>query len=117
MTKTTQREYSITMGHSFEDKVAIVASAFYSRFDEEGEPEILQKIFDSHDLAGAIALGVVGGDVEIKSDEARGWIEESYKVLNAIFDFPTELEVVEVDKTPAKKKAAPKKKAEALVES
>ena len=79
------------MTHSFEDKVAIVASAFHSRFDEEGEPEILQKIFDSHDLAGAIELGVVGGDVEIKSDEAKGWIEESYNVLNAIFDFPEEL--------------------------
>jgi hypothetical protein len=103
------------MEHSFEDKLAIVASAFYSRFDEEGEPEILQKIFDSHDLAGAIALAVVGGDVEIKSDDARGWIEESYKVLNAIFDFPTELELVEVD-PPAKKKAAPKKKAQAPVE-
>jgi hypothetical protein len=103
------------MEHSFEDKVAIVASAFYSRFDEEGEPEILQKIFDSHDLAGAIALAVVGGDVEIKSDTAREWIEDSYRVLNAIFDFPTELELVEVD-PPAKKKAAPKKKAEALVE-
>jgi hypothetical protein len=103
------------MEHTFEDKVAIVASAFYSRFDEEGEPEILQKIFDSHDLAGAIALAVVGGDVEIKSDTAREWIEDSYRVLNAIFDFPTELELVEVD-PPAKKKAAPKKKAEALVE-
>jgi len=60
-------------------------------------------------------LAVVGGDVEIKSDEARGWIEESYNVLNAIFDFPTELEVVEVDKPQAKKKAAPKKKVEADV--
>jgi hypothetical protein len=98
------------MEHSFEDKLAIVASAFYSRFDEEGESEILQKIFESHDLAGAIALAVVGGDVEIKSDDARGWIEESYKVLNAIFDFPTELELFEVE-SPAKKKAAPKKKA------
>jgi len=103
------------MEHTFEDKVAIVASAFYSRFDEEGEPEILQKIFDSHDLAGAIALAVVGGDVEIKTDEAREWIEDSYRVLNAIFDFPTELEVVEVDKPPAKKKAATKKKVEADV--
>ncbi len=103
------------MEHSFEDKVAIVASAFYSRFDEEGEPEILQKVFNSHDLSGAIALAVVNGDVEIKSDDARGWIEESYKVLNAIFDFPTELEFVEVE-PPAKKKAAPKKKAEAPVE-
>ena len=103
------------MEHTFEDKVAIVASAFYSRFDEEGESEILQKIFNSHDLAGAIALAVVGGDVEIKSDTAREWIEDSYRVLNAIFDFPTELEVVEVDKPQAKKKAAPKKKVEADV--
>jgi hypothetical protein len=104
------------MEHSFEDKVAIVGSAFYSRFDEEGEPEILQKIFDSQDLAGAIALAVLGGDVEIKSDDARGWIEESYKVLNAIFDFPVELEKIEVEKPVAKKKAAPKKKAEVSVE-
>jgi hypothetical protein len=75
---------------SFEDKLEIVASAFYSRFDEEGETEILQKIFNSHDLSGAVALAVVGGDVEIKSDEARGWIEETYRVLNAVFDFPEE---------------------------
>ena len=115
MTKTTQREYSITMTHSFEQQVQIVASAFYNRFDEDGEPEILQKIFESHDLSGAIALGVVGGDVEIKSDEAKSWIEETYKTLNAIFDFPEELEQVEVEKPTAKKKAAPKKKAEANV--
>jgi len=75
---------------SFENKLEIVASAFYSRFDEEGETEILQKIFNSHDLSGAVALAVVGGDVEIKSDEARGWIEETYRVLNAVFDFPEE---------------------------
>lgn len=78
------------MERSFEDKLEIVASAFYSRFDEEQESEILQKIFNSHDLSGAIALAVVGGDVEIKSDEARGWIEETYRVLNAVFDFPEE---------------------------
>ena len=78
------------MERSFEDKLEIVASAFYSRFDEEGETEILQKIFNSHDLSGAVALAVVGGDVEIKSDEARGWIEETYRVLNAVFDFPEE---------------------------
>jgi hypothetical protein len=75
---------------SFEDKLEIVASAFYNRFDKEQESEILQKIFNSHDLSGAIALAVVGGDVEIKSDEARGWIEETYRVLNAVFDFPEE---------------------------
>ena len=79
------------MTHSFEDQVAIVASAFRSRFDEEGEPEILQKLFNSHDLAGAIALAVVGGDVEIKSEGAKRWIEESYNVLNAIFNFPNDL--------------------------
>lgn len=78
------------MERSFEDKLEIVASAFYSRFDEEGEAEILQKIFNSHDLSGAVALAVVGGDVEIKSDEAKGWIEETYRVLDAIFDFPEE---------------------------
>ena len=78
------------MERSFENKLEIVASAFYSRFDEEGETEILQKIFNSHDLSGAVALAVVGGDVEIKSDEARGWIEETYRVLNAVFDFPEE---------------------------
>ena len=78
------------MERSFEDKLEIVASAFYSRFDEEGETEILQKIFNSHDLSGAVALAVVGGDVEIKSDEARGWIEETYRVLDTIFDFPEE---------------------------
>ena len=78
------------MERSFEDKLEIVASAFYNRFDKEQESEILQKIFNSHDLSGAIALAVVGGDVEIKSDEARGWIEETYRVLNAVFDFPEE---------------------------
>jgi hypothetical protein len=75
---------------SFEDKLEIVASAFYSRFEEEGEAEILQKIFNSHDLSGAVALAVVGGDVELKSDESRSWIEETYRVLDAIFDFPEE---------------------------
>jgi hypothetical protein len=78
------------MERSFEDKLEIVASAFYSRYEEDGEAEILQKIFNSHDLSGAIALAVVGGDIELKSDEARGWIEETYRVLNAIFDFPEE---------------------------
>jgi hypothetical protein len=78
------------MERSFEDKLEIVASAFYSRFEEEGEAEILQKIFNSHDLSGAVALAVVGGDVELKSDESRSWIEETYRVLDAIFDFPEE---------------------------
>lgn len=78
------------MERSFEDKLEIVASAFYSRYEEDGEAEILQKIFNSHDLSGAIALSVVSGDIELKSDEARGWIEETYRVLDAIFDFPEE---------------------------
>jgi hypothetical protein len=103
------------MEHTFEDKVAIVASSFYNRFEEDGEPEILQKIFESHDLSGAIALGVIGGDIEIKSDEARGWIEDTYNVLSAIFDFPESAEQVEADEEKPKKQA-PKKKLESVQE-
>ena len=100
---------------TFEDKVAIVASAFYNRFEEEAEPEILQKIFDSHDMSGSIALALVGGDIELKSDEPRKWIEATFDVLSAVFDFPDSIEQVETDpekpvakKAPAKKKAEPK---------
>jgi hypothetical protein len=101
------------MEKTFEQKTQIVASAFYNRYDEEGESEVLTKIFESHDLSGAIALALVGGDIELKSDASRGWIEDTYNVLNAVFDFPDELEMVEVStdkpkKAPAKKKAEPK---------
>jgi hypothetical protein len=102
------------MEKTFEEKAQIVASAFYNRFDEEGEPEILTKIFETHDLSGAIALALVGGDIELKSDESKTWIEDTFNVLNAIFEFPDELEMVEVDKEekPKPKKAPAKKKAE-----
>jgi hypothetical protein len=102
------------MEKTFEQKAQIVASAFYNRFDEEGESEILTKIFESHDLSGAVALALVGGDIELKSDASKLWIEDTFSVLDAIFDFPDELEMVEVDlqdkpkKAPAKKKAEPK---------
>ena len=102
------------MEKTFEDKLAIVASAYFSRYDEEENSEILQKIFENHDMSGAIALAVLGGDVEIKSDQARSWIENTYEVLTAVFDFPEDEESVIVEevkpakKTTAKKKAAPK---------
>jgi hypothetical protein len=103
------------MEKTFEQKAQIVASAFYNRYDEDGESEILSKIFDAHDLSGAVALALVSGDIELKSDASRGWIEDTYNVLNSIFDFPEELEMVEADledkpkpkKAPAKKKAEP----------
>jgi hypothetical protein len=100
------------MEKTFEQKAQIVASAFYNRFDEEGESEILIKIFDSHDLSGAVALALVGGDIELKSDASKLWIEDTYNVLNAVFDFPDELEMVEVDKEEKPKKAPAKKKPE-----
>jgi hypothetical protein len=73
--------------HTFDEKVELVANAFRDRFDEDGEAEILQKIFNSQDLAGPIAVGVDGGDIKVKSLDARGWIEETYKILDKVFDF------------------------------
>jgi hypothetical protein len=102
------------MEKTFEQKAQIVASAFYNRFDEDGESEILTKIFESHDLSGAVALAYVGVDIELKSDASKVWIEDTFNVLDAIFDFPDELEMIEMDleekpkKAPAKKKATPK---------
>ena len=95
------------MEKTFEQKAQIVASAFYNRFDEDSEQEILSKIFQSHDLSGAIALALVSGDIELKSDVSKTWIEDTYRVLAACFDFPDEIELVETDepkKIPAKKK-------------
>jgi hypothetical protein len=77
---------------TFEQKAQIVASAFYNRYDEYGEHEILQKVFETHDLSGAIALALVGGDIELASDKSKFWIEDTFNVLNAIFDFPIENE-------------------------
>lgn len=75
------------MEKTFDEKIQAVASAYYNRYDEDANPEILQQVFKSHDMSGALALAVAGGDVEIKTDEAKGWIEETYKVLDAIFNF------------------------------
>ena len=95
------------MEKTFEQKTQIVASAFYNRFDEDSEKEILEKIFQSHDLSGAIALALVNDDIELKSDASKTWIEDTFRVLDAVFDFPDEIELVETDepkKIPAKKK-------------
>jgi hypothetical protein len=100
------------MEKTFEQKAQIVASAFYNRYDEDGESEILSKIFDAHDLSGAIALALVSGDIELKSDASKLWIEDTYNVLNAVFDFPDEIEMVEKDLQDKPKKAPAKKKAE-----
>lgn len=78
------------MSRTFEEKMQIVASAFYNRFDEDGEPEILQKVFSTHDMSGPIALAALNGDVELKSDEVRSWLTDTFDVLDAIFSFPDE---------------------------
>ena len=81
------------MEKTFEDKLGVVASAYFSRYDEDTESEVLQKIFNNHDMSGAIALAVLGGDVEIKSDQAKEWIENTYEVLTSVFEFPETSEV------------------------
>lgn len=103
------------MEKTFEEKAQIVASAFYNRNDEDSDTELLNRIFDVHDLSGAVALAYVSGDIEFKNDVAKGWIDETYNVLNSIFDFPDKLELVEIDEQPkpkAKKTTAKKKEAE-----
>lgn len=98
------------MEKTFEDKLATVASAYFSRYDEDTETEILQKIFENHDMSGAIALAVLGGDVEIKTDQAKEWIENTFDVLTAVFDFPEDEEsVISEEVKPAKKTTAKKK--------
>jgi hypothetical protein len=81
------------MEKTFEDKLGVVASAYFSRYDEDTENEILQKIFEQHDMSGAIALAVLGGDVEIKSDQAKEWIENTFELLTSVFDFPADSDV------------------------
>ena len=103
--------YHRTMEKTFEQKAQIVASAFYNRYDEEGESEILTKIFDSHDLSGAIALALVSNDIELKSDASKKWIEDTFNVLDSVFDFPDELELVETPLEDKPKKPVAKKKA------
>jgi hypothetical protein len=108
------------MKTTFEDKVAYVATSFYRRFDDNEEgfdatneyPAVLRTIFNRHDMAGSIALAVFNGDVELKTDTSRGWIEESYDVLVSVFGDPNKIEeeenVQEVVQEPKPKKAAKK---------
>lgn len=93
---------------TFEDKVAIIASAFYNRFDEQGEPEILQKIFGTHDMSGAIALALANGDIELKSEEPVKWLEDTFDVLNAVFDFPDSIDEMVKEETEVLEKPKPK---------
>ena len=73
---------------TFDNKVRLVASAFYNRFDEDVDTEMLTRIFESHDLSGAIALALSGGDIELKSDTPKIWIEETFAILASVFDLP-----------------------------
>lgn len=107
------------MTTTFEDKVAYVATSFYRRFDDMEEgfdatneyPAVLRTIFSRHDMAGSVALALFNGDIELKSDNAKKWIEESFDVLTSVFGDPSAEEVVEEEVKPKKaaaKKAAPK---------
>ncbi len=73
---------------TFDKKVRFVASAFHNRNDEDVETEMLSRIFESHDLSGAIALALIGGDIELKSDIPKIWIEETFAILDSAFDLP-----------------------------
>ena len=107
------------MTTTFEDKVAYVATSFYRRFDDMEEgfdatneyPAVLRTIFSRHDMAGSVALALFNGDIELKSDNAKKWIEESFDVLTSVFGDPSAEEAVEEEVKPKKaaaKKAAPK---------
>lgn len=81
-------DISDSQDDAFQREAQIVGSAFYNRFDEDGEAEILTAIFESHDLSGAIALAFMGGDIELMSNKPKAWIKDTFAVLNSIFDFP-----------------------------
>jgi hypothetical protein len=111
------------METTFEDKVAYVATSFYRRFDDSEEgfdatneyPSVLRTIFTRNDMAGPLALALFNGDIELKGDSAKKWIEESFDILTAVFGDPnsTEEEVPETPKLEAKPKKASAKKAAA----
>ena len=111
------------METTFEDKVAYVATSFYRRFDDNEEgfdatneyPSVLRTIFTRNDMAGPIALALFNGDIELKGDSAKKWVEESFDILTAVFGDPnsTEEEVPETPKLETKPKKAPAKKAAA----
>jgi hypothetical protein len=106
------------METTFEDKVAYVATSFYRRFDDNEEgfdpsneyPAVLRTIFNRHDMAGAIALALFNEDIELKTDTAKKWVEESYDVLRSVFGSPEDEEdaVEEVVAEEKPKKAAKK---------
>ena len=111
------------METTFEDKVAYVATSFYRRFDDSEEgfdatneyPSVLRTIFNRNDMAGPLALALFNGDIELKGDSAKNWIEESYSILVSVFGDPNikEEEVAETPTLEAKPKKAPAKKAAA----
>ena len=111
------------METTFEDKVAYVATSFYRRFDDSEEgfdatneyPSVLRTIFTRNDMSGPIALALFNGDIELKGDSAKKWVEESYDILVSVFGDPNsgEEEVPETPKPEVKPKKAPVKKAAA----
>lgn len=108
------------METTFEDKVAYVATSFYRRFDDSEDgfdatneyPSVLRTIFNRNDMAGPLALALFNGDIEVKGDNVKSWIEESYNILTSVFGDPnsSDEEVPETPKQEVKpKKAAAKK--------
>jgi hypothetical protein len=108
------------METTFEDKVAYVATSFYRRFDDSEEgfdatneyPSVLRTIFNRHDMAGPLALALFNGDIELKGDNSKNWIEESYGVLVSVFGDPStsEEEIPETPELEVKPKKAVAKK-------
>ena len=108
------------METTFEDKVAYVATSFYRRFDDSEEgfdasneyPSVLRTIFTRHDMAGPLALALFNGDIELKGENSKKWIEESYGVLVSVFGDPnSDEEVPETPELEVKPKKAAAKKA------
>ena len=108
------------METTFEDKVAYVATSFYRRFDDSEEgfdasneyPSVLRTIFNRNDMSGPLALALFNGDIELKGENSKSWIEETYGILVSVFGDPNspEEEVPETPEPEAKpKKAAAKK--------
>lgn len=75
------------MEKTFEEKVSVVGSAFFNRYEEGEASEILQKIFENHDMTGPICLALLSGDIEIKKQEMREMIESTYEVIDSVFDW------------------------------
>lgn len=80
------------MEKTFEDKVAVVASAYYNRYEEGEASEILQKIFENQDMAGPLALSLLNEDIELKTDTAKAFIEDTFEIINNVFELPDEIE-------------------------